>query len=51
MEIKETIYQSKEVEKLVMKINYNKYRYSPMIRVAPGLGNIIPEKYFRRVEE
>ncbi|MDH2314638.1 hemagglutinin repeat-containing protein [Fusobacterium nucleatum] len=31
--------------------DYNKYRYSPMIRVAPGLGNIIPEKYFRRVEE
>ena len=31
--------------------DYNKYRYSPMKRLAPGLGNIIPEKYFRRVEE
>lgn len=31
--------------------DYNKYMYSPMNRFAPGLGNIIPEKYFRRVEE
>ena len=31
--------------------DYNKYMYSPMYRIAPGLGNIIPEKYFRRVEE
>ena len=31
--------------------DYNKYKYSPMKRFAPGLGNIIPEKYFRRMEE
>ena len=31
--------------------DYNKYRYSPMKRLAPGLGNIIPKKYLRRMEE
>ena len=31
--------------------DYNKYKYSPMKRFTPGLGNIIPEKYFRRMEE
>ncbi|WYE33047.1 hypothetical protein LDK10_04605 [Fusobacterium animalis] len=28
--------------------DYNKYMYSPMYRIAPGLGNIIPDKYFRK---
>ena len=31
--------------------DYNKYRYSPMKRLAPGLGNIIPKKYLRKMEE
>ena len=31
--------------------DYNKYRYSPMKRLALGLGNIIPKKYLRKMEE
>ena len=36
---------------LLIILDYNKYRYSPMKRLAPGLGNIIPKKYLRRMEE
>lgn len=31
--------------------DYNKFNYSPTIRFAPGLGNIIPDKHFKGMGE